>query len=413
MTSNTEQINPDQTRKQTEVDIYTSIVNRVFHIEDTTWGSAKEGFLVRYRGNLIIDSEIAYEQLSTTLQHHEITPLFRVSDEVQNIILINGIIKPKPSKVWVNLLLFGLTVLSMLYAGTIYSLGGLYDGSASLDLQSLLPYLVEALSGGIAFTVSILAILLAHEFGHYFTARFHKTEVSFPYFIPFPTLFGTMGAVILTKEVPKNKKVLLDIGIAGPLAGLAVTIPIIIYGLATSDIHQLPQTLQQGMGFEGNSILYLGLKYHVHGLWLPQPANFGNLHPLQYWLRYFFTGQPLPIGGIDVTMNSIALAGWAGLLVTGLNLIPIGQLDGGHLLYGIFGRRTEKIVPVILGLLVVMGFFWAGWWLWAALLLLFNRKHGEPLDEITPLDSKRKIIAILGLIVFLLVFIPVPMTTTM
>lgn len=413
MTSITEHMNTDQIVTQTEVDIYTSIVRRVFHIEDTTWGSAKDGFLVRYRGNLIIDSEIAYEQLATALNQYEITPLFRVSANKHNIILIKGINKPRPSKVWVNLLLFGLTVLSMLYAGTIYTLGGLYEGSTSPDLQSLLPYLREAFGGGVAFTISLLAILLAHEFGHYFTARYNNTEVSFPYFIPFPTLFGTMGAVILTKEVPKNKKVLLDIGIAGPLAGLVVTIPVIIYGLATSNIHQLPQTLPQGMGFEGNSILYLGLKYLVHGLWLPQPADFGNLHPLQYWLRYFFTGQPLPMGGIDVTMNSIALAGWAGLLVTGLNLIPIGQLDGGHLIYGIFGRRTEKIVPVILGLLAVMGFFWAGWWLWAALLLVFNRKHGEPLDEITPLDGKRKVIAVVGLIIFLLVFIPVPLTTTL
>jgi membrane-associated protease RseP (regulator of RpoE activity) len=293
----------------------------------------------------------------------------------------------------------------------MYTLGGLYAGPTSPTFQTLLPYIKAAIGGGVAFTVSILAILLAHEFGHYFTARYHNTSVSFPYFIPFPSLFGTMGAVILTKEVPKNKKVLLDIGIAGPLAGLIVTIPVIIYGLATSEIHQLPQTLPQGMGFEGNSILYLVVKFFVHQMWLPQPADYGNTLPLLYWIKYFFTGQPLPAGGVDVTMNSIALAGWAGLLVTGLNLIPIGQLDGGHLVYGIFGRRTEKIVPFIIALLALMGFFWNGWWLWAVLLLVFNRRHGEPLDEITPLDTKRKIVALFGLIIFVLVFIPVPMTT--
>jgi membrane-associated protease RseP (regulator of RpoE activity) len=112
-------------------------------------------------------------------------------------------------------------------------------------------------------------------------------------------------------------------------------------------------------------------------------------------------------------MNSVALAGWAGLLVTGLNLIPIGQLDGGHLIYGIFGKKTERFVPLIILLLALMGFFWAGWWMWAVLLLIFNRRHGEPLDEITPLDNNRKIIAIIGLIVFLLVFIPVPMTSVL
>jgi membrane-associated protease RseP (regulator of RpoE activity) len=222
-----------------------------------------------------------------------------------------------------------------------------------------------------------------------------------------------MGAVILTKEIPKNKKVLLDIGIAGPIAGLIVTIPILIYGLATSEIHHLPPILPDGMGFEGNSLLYLGLKYIVHGMWLPQPTDFGGMSPWLYWLRYFFSGQPLPVGGIDVTMNSVALAGWAGLLVTGLNLIPVGQLDGGHLVYGILGRRTERIVPIIIILLAIMGFFWSGWWLWAVLLLFFNRKHGEPLDEITPLDKKRKIIAVIGIIIFLFVFIPVPMTTSL
>ncbi len=413
MTLQPEKNNSTSITTQAEADIYASIVRRVFQIEDTTWGTAKEGFLIRYRGKLLIDSEDAYDRLAESFSQYNITPLFRIIDEKQTIFLKKGIIQPKPSKVWINLVLFVLTVLSMLYAGTVYSLGGVYDGSSSPDVQTLLPYIKEALGGGIAFTVSILAILLSHEFGHYFTARYHNTKVSLPYFIPFPTLFGTMGAVILTKEIPKNKKVLLDIGIAGPIAGLIVTIPVIIYGLATSEIHQLPQTLPQGIGFEGNSILYLGMKYIVHQMWLPQPMNFGNMSPILYWLRYFFTGQPLPTGGIDVTMNSIALAGWAGLLVTGLNLIPIGQLDGGHLIYGIFGKRTEKIVPIIIALLAILGFFWTGWWLWAVLLLLFNRRHGETLDEITPLDRKRKIIAVLGLIIFVLVFIPVPMTTTL
>lgn len=111
-----------------------------------------------------------------------------------------------------------------------------------------------------------------------------------------------------------------------------------------------------------------------------------------------------------MTMNPVALAGWAGLLVTGLNLIPVGQLDGGHLIYGIFGRKTKRISPIIIGILLILGFFWNGWWLWAVLLLLFNRNHGEPLDDITPLDTRRKIVAILGLIAFTLVFMPVPMT---
>jgi membrane-associated protease RseP (regulator of RpoE activity) len=409
-------LQPESLRNDSDIgnqksDIYTSLIRRVFRIEDSTWGTPKNDFLVRFRGELLIDSEEAYDLLADSFTAHNITPIFRITDGKQTIFLKDGVNVPKPSKVWVNVLLFILTVFSMLYVGTMYTLGGIYDGPLTPSFEALLPYIQNSIGGGIAFTASILAILLAHEFGHFFMARHHKTEVSLPYFLPFPNLLGTMGAVIVTKEVPRNKKVLLDIGIAGPLAGLIVTIPVLFLGLATSEVNHLPLELPAGLGFEGNSILYLIIKYLVHGQWLPQPLDFGGLHPLLYWIRYFFSGLPLPYGGIDVTMNSVALAGWAGLLVTGLNLIPVGQLDGGHLMYGILGRRTQKLIPIIIALLALLGFFWSGWWLWAVLLLVFNRRHGEPLDEITTLDKKRKFIAVLGLIVFILVFIPVPMTS--
>ena len=151
------------------------------------------------------------------------------------------------------------------------------------------------------------------------------------------------------------------------------------------------------------------MKYLVHGKFLPEPATYGGISPILYWIRYFFTGAPLPHGGVDVTMNSIALAGWAGIFVTGMNLIPIGQLDGGHLLYGIFGQKTQKAMPYILAMLFLLGFAWNGWWLFIILQLLLDRRHHELLDEITPLDKKRIWIAVLSLILFILVFVPVPM----
>jgi membrane-associated protease RseP (regulator of RpoE activity) len=389
------------------VNVYNSIVGRVFRIEDTTYGTTKQGYIIRYRGELLIDSEEAYDRLSKAFRVHDITPLFRIIEGKQTIFLKKGVIKPKPSKTWVNIVLFSLTVLSMLYVGTTYSFMGVYDGPPEIDIQSVLPYLQESISGGLKFTFSLLAILLAHEFGHYFVSRYHKTAVSLPYFIPFPNILGTMGAVILTKEIPKNKKSILDIGIAGPLAGLIVTIPVVIWGLSTSNLNRLSTNLVN-TAFEGNSILYLALKYLVHGQMLPQPATYGNLHPVLYWIRYFFTGTPLPHGGFDVTMNSVALAGWAGILVTGMNLIPIGQLDGGHLLYGVLGQKTQKVIPFMLGALFLLGLAWNGWWLFFLILFFFNRRHSELLDEITPLDQKRKILALFGLFVFLLVFIPVP-----
>ncbi len=402
--------NPTIEEEHPEV-VYTSIVQRVFRIEETSGGNTKQGYIVRYRGHLLVDSEQAYQQLSQALKIHKATPIFRIIDGKQTILITPGIPEPKPSKIWVNILLFSMTILSMLYVGTIYSLSSVYHGPPSPTIQQLLPYIVDSLGGGFAFTASFLSILLAHEFGHYFVAKHHRTEVSLPYFIPFPNLLGTLGAVIFTKQVPRNKKVLLDIGIAGPLAGLIVTIPVLILGIATSEIHQLSNPLPEGISFEGNSLLYLALKFLIHGKLLPEPATTGGLTLISYWIRYFFTGLPFPEGGMDMTMNAVALAGWAGLLVTGLNLIPVGQLDGGHLVYGIFGRHTKKISPIIIGVLLVLGFFWNGWWLWAVLLLLFNRNHGEPLDDITPLDTRRKMLAILGLIAFILVFMPVPMTS--
>ena len=137
------------------------------------------------------------------------------------------------------------------------------------------------------------------------------------------------------------------------------------------------------------------------------------MSPVLYWIRYFFTGQPFPWGGMDVVISPIAFAGWAGLLVTALNLIPAGQLDGGHVLYVLFGRKARAFLPVILAALVLLGFVWIGWWLWAFLIFLLGRLYAEPLDQITPLDPTRKAVAILGLVIFFLVFTPIPLIAVM
>jgi membrane-associated protease RseP (regulator of RpoE activity) len=213
------------------------------------------------------------------------------------------------------------------------------------------------------------------------------------------------------KEPPRNKRILLDIGIAGPLAGLIVAIPVLLIGLSLSEVSQIPSTLQAGQAFslEGNSILYLLAKYIVHGQWLPQPASLGGVPPWLYWLRYFFTGLPSPIGGMDVMLHPVAWAGWAGLLVTALNLIPAGQLDGGHVLYSLFGKNARVILPVVLIGLGILGLFWTGWWLWVFLILTLGGSHARPLDQITKLDDARIMLAIFGLILFVLVFVPVPL----
>ena len=164
------------------------------------------------------------------------------------------------------------------------------------------------------------------------------------------------------------------------------------------------------MQMEGNSILYLLLKFMAFGKLLPEPASYGNLSPFLYWLRYFITGRPFPFGGTDVLLHPVAWAGWAGLLVTAINLIPAGQLDGGHMLYVLLGKkRAERLLPFILVALVLLGLSWNGWWLWAALIFFLGRVYAEPLDQITPLDSRRKILAVIALVIFLLTFTPVPL----
>jgi len=386
-----------------ENDNLTPLVGRYLRIDDVTWGDKPKGFIVRFRGWLYNqDTAQAYDDLAAALKPLNITPLFRTEEGRHAVILLSGTVDPKPSKVWVNILMFSLTVVSVLFTGAIFS----FQGALPTTLAEVFTFLVS----GAPFAVSLLAILLAHEFGHYLVGRYHKTNVTLPYFIPFPfSYFGTMGAFIQLKEPPRNRRIMLDIGIAGPLAGLVVAIPVLLLGLSLSEVSAIPFQLPAGQIFEGNSILYLFLKFIVHGELLPQPFDYFGVHPLIYWVKYFFTGMPLPRGGFDVTLHPIAWAGWAGLLVTAINLIPAGQLDGGHLISVLFGKRAPRLLPFVLAALFILGFAWYGWWIWAGLILLLGRYYAEPLDQITQLDSRRKLIAIIGIIVFILVFTPVPL----
>ena len=380
-----------------ELDPYTPIVARYFRIQNLTWGDVKSSYHIRYQGELIQeDSAAAYDSLAEALHPLGMTPLFRIEKGQQLVYLLKGVIQTNPSKIWINIVLLFLTFFSVLYTGAIYS----YD-------QPEITNTWEFLKSGIPFTVSLLGILIAHETGHYLAARFHNTAVTLPYLIPFPLgLIVTMVAFIHSKEPSKNKRVLLDIGIAGPLAGLAVAIPVVLLGISLSEVTQLPS--HAPISLEGNSIFYLFAKYIMKGELLPSPIDYGGISPVIYWIRYFFTGAPLPFNGRDINMHPIAFAGWAGLLVTALNLIPAGQLDGGHVLFVLFGKRAVRLVPFIMITLAILGLFWSGWWLWLIIIFWLGRVYLEPLDQITPLDPVRKAVALLVLVIFLLLFSPVP-----
>ncbi len=388
-----------------ETEILNSLIAKIFKYESIIYGDTKRGFVVSYRGHLVgDDSAVAYDQLVENLAPYNLTPLFQEEDEKQIIILVHEVEPPELPKISKNILFFLATLLSVLFTGAVFE----SNLPESTELTILLKDALFHLWRGFPFAASLLSILLAHEFGHYLMGRYHKTKVTLPFFLPLPypfSILGTLGAFIQMKERPKNKRVLFDIGLAGPLAGLVVAIPVLLYGLSLSKLAPLTGT---GM-LEGNSILYLLTKYAVFGKLLPEPISYNGVAPLLYWARYLFTSTPSPIGALDVEVHNIAWAGWAGLLVTSLNMIPVGTLDGGHIIYSVFGKKVKKLVPTLLTALVLLGFAWEGWWLWAGMLYFLGRRHAEPLDQITKLDPKRRKWAFFALIIFILVFIPVPL----
>jgi membrane-associated protease RseP (regulator of RpoE activity) len=392
----------DNTPDTTILDSY---IKRIFVIEDFTIGSAKENYLVRYRGRLVAaDSAQAYDQLAGSLQPLGLTPLFRVEDGQHIILIVKSAPPAKTSRPLINLIMFILTLISVIASGALTNIETL----PSDPIQAA--WLI--LKTGWPFAVSLLAILGTHEFGHYLAGRAHGSQVTLPFFIPLPfSAFGTMGAFINMKEAPKNKRTLMDIAVAGPIAGYVVSLVVIVIGLSLSKLDRIPTVLAAGQGFqlEGNSLTYLLLKYLRFGQLLPQPISYGNTPHILYWLQYFFTSKPFPLGGLDVMIHPVAWAGWAGLLVTSLNLIPAGQLDGGHVFYLLFGKKNAaKILPFIIAALAGLGFLWSGWWLWAGIIFLFGRAYAEPKDQITELDRPRKILGIITLIIFLVTFSTVP-----
>ncbi len=225
----------ENSNNQSDLD---ALVGRIFVIDDITAGNPEKDYIVRYRGHLRSeDSESAYDQLAAQLRPMNITPLFRIEDGRQAILLVPGRPQPKPSNPWVNLGMFILTLLSVLFVGCINALGTQTEPLPSNPLAAA----GTLLRLGLPFALALLTILGCHEFGHYLMGRHHGVHLTLPYFIPFPLPpFGTMGAVINMKEPPKNRNHLLDIGLAGPFAGLIIGIPILVLGLSLSNLEPDP-----------------------------------------------------------------------------------------------------------------------------------------------------------------------------
>ncbi len=355
-----------------EVDQATTLsgaISDLFEVQNYTVGEPKPDH-IRFRGRFTCKFPDCFDELRGRFEKHGFTPFIREEDGQTILIAAPVVFEPAPSNWIINLVLLLATIASLLFVGGL--------GYSDTLLGSFV--------AGIPYAVSLMLILGAHELGHYFAARYHNVPVTLPYFIPFPIPpIGTMGAFIRLKAPVKNKRALFDVGVAGPLAGLAFAIPILIIGLMTSDVGPLPEG---GYMLEGNSILYGNIKLALFGQRLPDFIN-----------------------NVDVSLNQIAWAGWVGLLVTGLNLIPVGQLDGGHIAYVLFGKRARLLYwPVIAGLVALLIITRMPMWgLWIVMLFVFGRQYAEPLDDVTPVDQNRRLIAIFSMFIFLLVFVPIPL----
>jgi len=344
------------------------------------------------------DSEAAYEQIAERWQTYHYTPRLRHYEGQIGLIAQPGIISPRPSNPWINLGLAAATLASVLFTGAI--------GECNC-----LPQTLEEWLGGVPMLITLMVILLAHEFGHYFAARAHRIAVTLPYFIPLPLIspVGTLGAFIQLRAPFKTKKQLFDIGVAGPLGGLIFAIPLTFWGVAQSPINALSRAANPSSVLEGNSIFYLIVKYVVHGELLPSFEGYAGLPGWQEFLL-LLAGVLPEGGGHDILINSTAFAAWFGLFVTAMNLLPVGQLDGGHVIYCLLGRRAQWLGMALIGVMALAGFWWTGWWLWALLVFfIIGPGHPPPLNDLVELGAPRKILAYLMLVIFIVLFMPNPL----
>ena len=283
--------------------------------------------------------------------------------------------KKRPKKVksphhFTPILLFFVTTFTTLLAGAYQ------EGADPLRNPA-------ELAAGIPFAFTLLTILFCHEMGHYLTSKRYGVNTTLPYFIPgpwYPFGIGTFGAFIRIKSPIFKKNALLDIGAAGPIAGFIVSIFAVAIGLQSSRIVEMSP---------GGAILRLG-----------DPLIFS-------WIARFL--GKIPPEGYDIALNAVAFAGWIGFFVTTLNLLPIGQLDGGHITYAMLGKKQRYLSIGAIIVLVVLGTLgWPGWYLWAVLTALIGVKHPPVVDEEVPLDFKHRLVAAVSILIFILTFMPAP-----
>ena len=268
---------------------------------------------------------------------------------------------------FLQIVLFILTMLSTLFVGAMQT------GADILKDPWKIYY-------GLPFALTLMIILLTHELSHYFASKKHGVNATLPYFIPAPTIIGTFGAFIKMKSPIVTRKALIDIGASGPIAGFIVSVIAVMIGLHLSKFVPVAET--KGALTLGDSILFSFLAQTVLGV---TPAD------------------------SDILLNPVAFAGWIGLFVTSMNLIPVGQLDGGHIAFAFLGEKQTRLSFILVLVMSLLGvLLWEGWIIWAVLLLVLGLRHPPVISWEVPLDKRRKVIGWLTFVIFILTFIPVP-----
>ena len=324
-----------------------------------------------------------FDSLRISLLEKGYIPMIRY-EQGEHIIYVIPKPKAKIRSKWVNLILFLSTVFTTILAGSmLFTSNQQFDWSQIFTLRNLL-------NGWFFFSLPLMSILGIHELGHYFASKKHRVKTSLPYFIPFPPNpflpLGTMGAVISTKEPIPDRKALLDIGVAGPICGFIVAVPVLILGLMMSNIVAISEIPKESVT-------------------LGEPLLVTILIKIMFNLPHGYT----------INLHPTAFAGWVGLLVTAINLLPVGQLDGGHTARAVLKEKHKHLSWAAVFLLFVWGLKRSidlkgiSTWLFFAWILLFlmGLQHPPPLNELTHLDVKRKLLVFVSLAIFILSFAPI------
>jgi membrane-associated protease RseP (regulator of RpoE activity) len=336
-----------------------------------------QGEAVMFVGKLAHDAESVYGALRERFRSLGYTPVMRREGTSDIIVAQRGVVAAARFNPLLNVILLIATIFTTLLAGAGIAGLNVYPVLRAAWANGDFARLVPLLYAGIPFAGTLLFILGVHEMGHYVAARRHGVQVTLPFFIPVPFIgLGTLGAFIQLKSPVENRKALFDVGVAGPLAGFVVAVPLMIIGLLQSEIVR-----RTGASMFGTSLFLQALTAIV----APHAANQA------------------------IALSPMALAAWFGLLITGLNLLPMGQLDGGHIAYAVLGRLARPLATVTFFALLVMGFtLWNGWLVWAFFALITGLRHPQPLNDITPLGWGRRLLGLFTLLLFFLLITPRP-----